>query len=678
MSYNCIIEEYPTILYRLLFPLFMLSAITYSQQISLDRLGKDGLFNYSGGITTNAVFYNGTANRQNLTYVLSGNLNLNIADVYNVPLSFVYSNQEFTTPNPFNFNRLSLSPSYKWITLHVGSSNLSFSQYTLNNHQFDGVGLELAPKGPFNIAMMYGRFLKATEYDPENPNALVAYKRMGYGLNASYKFEKVLLGLSVFKAKDDDSSLQNPVPFELDVAPADNMVISLNSEFSVWEKAQFQLEYAISGITENVRLDEERNRPGLFSFLLDENVSTQYHQAFNASVNYPTANGSLGLGYERVDPNYKTFGAYFFNNDLENITVNANQTIFNNTLNVGVNVGLQRDNLDNTKLAEMKRLVSALNLSYTASEKLNLNGSYSNFQSFTNVRDQFDYINQANDFETLDTLNYRQVSQNANLGINYNFQQSEVKRQSLTINLLYQQSKNEQEGQEAPGGDNAFYNGSVALSLGYPERDLVITPATNVSYNTIGLSESQWIVGPTLGISKQFFEKKLRTNFSTSYNATIASEMPTRSNFNFRLGGNYAPAEDHMLRCNIISLLRNGTENNQADVTVTLGYTYSFSNKKQKRKEPDNSMTGTGSKARLSFRHQGTVYRGSTSQVSAQLINLWESRKGEISHADHRETLLELLREVNLEKDREIFKIKAVAFLDALAQYTQTKERNEK
>ncbi len=609
--------------------------------------------------------------------MLSGNVNVSIADVYNVPLSFVYSNQEFSTPNPFNFNRLSLSPSYKWITLHVGSANLSFSPYTLNNHQFDGFGLELAPNGPFKIAMMYGRFLKATEYDPETPNALVAYKRIGYGLNVSYKFEKVLLGLSAFKARDRENSLQNAVPFELGVVPADNMVVSLNSEVSLWDKVQFQFEYAISSITENVRLNEKRNRPGFFSFLMDENVSTQYHQAFNASVNYPTGNGSLGLGYERVDPNYRTFGAYFFNNDLENITVNGNQTIFNNTLNVGVNVGLQRDNLDNTKVAEMKRLVSALNLSYTASEKLNLNGSYSNFQSFTNVRDQFDYINQANEFETLDTLNYRQISQNANLGINYNFQQSEEKRKGLNVNLLYQQSKNEQERQEATGGDNAFYNGSVALSLGYPKRDLVITPATNVSYNTIGISEIQWILGPTLGITKQFLEKKLRTNFSTSYNATIVSETSTKSNFNFRLGGNYAPAENHMVRCNMISLLRNGTGNNQADVTVTMGYTYSFSNKKQRKDNRGNPVTNVG-KGQLLFRHQGTVYRGSPLQIGAQLTNLWETKKAEISNVDHREALLELLREANLEEDHELFEIKAIAFLDALAQYTQTKEQNEK
>ncbi len=551
---------------------------------------------------------------------------------------------------------------------------MSFSPYSLSGHQFDGFGLELAPNGPFKIAMMYGRFLKATEYDPEIPDALVAYKRIGYGLNASYKLERILLGLSFFKAKDHENSLQNTIPLDVGVVPADNTVISLNSEIDFWDKAQLRFEYALSGITEDIRLEEARSSPGLFSFLMDENISTQYYHAFNAAINYPTENGSLGLGYERVDPNYRTFGAYFFNNDLENITVNGNQTIFNNKVNIGVNVGLQRDNLDDTKVAEMKRLVSALNLSYTASEKLNLNGSYSNFQSFTNVRDQFDYINQANEFETLDTLNYRQVSQNANLGINYIFKKSEKKQQSLNVNLMYQQSKNEQEGQEALGGDNSFYNGSVALSLGYAEHALVITPSTNVSYNTIGLSESQWILGPTLGITKQFFEKKLRTNLSTSYNTTISSEETARSNFNVRLGGNYAPADNHLLRCNFISLLRNGTGSNRPDITITLGYTYSFSNKnKQKDKSNANSEADSG---KLVFRHKGTIYRGSPSQISAQLNNLWETKNENITNADQRKTLLELLREANTVENQNTFKVKAIAFLDALFEYTQTKEQN--
>ncbi len=389
---------------KLLVPFLMFCAIGFSQSINFDQLGKEKWLRYNGGIAANAVYYDGIANRQDLTYYLTGNLNFNIAGIYNIPLSFTYSNQEFNFPNPFNFNRLSLHPSYKWATAHIGDVNMTFSPYTLSGHQFTGAGFDVAPEGGFKISGMYGRFLRATEYNPDEPRALTAYKRMGYGLKTSYDFDFMELGVILFKASDEANSLENPFPIELGIAPKDNAVLSFESDFKVFEKANIRVEYAISGVTEDTRLTERRSKNGLLSFLLDENISTNYYNALNASFNYPAGNGTLGVGYERIDPEYKTLGAYFFNNDLENITVNASQTLFNNRLNLSVNAGLQKDNLNKAKSSDQQRVVSSINANYTASDRLGITGSYSNFQSYTNIRDQFDYINQVGEFDNIDTL----------------------------------------------------------------------------------------------------------------------------------------------------------------------------------------------------------------------------------------------------------------------------------
>ncbi|WP_339707575.1 hypothetical protein [uncultured Kriegella sp.] len=158
----------------------MLHALGFSQSINFDQLDKEKWMRYNGGVSANAVYYDGTANRQNLTYYLSGNLNFNIAGLYNIPLSFTYSNQVFDFPNPFKFNRLSLHPSYKWATAHIGDVSMTFSPYTLAGHQFTGGGFDLNPEGKFQVSAMYGRFLKATEYNFEEPRAITVYKRMGY------------------------------------------------------------------------------------------------------------------------------------------------------------------------------------------------------------------------------------------------------------------------------------------------------------------------------------------------------------------------------------------------------------------------------------------------------------------------------------------------------------------
>jgi len=172
----------------------------------------------SGGISANSVFYEGASNRDPFTYFVNGNLNINIKGVYNIPLSFSYSNQEFDTNRPFSFNRLSIHPSYKWVATHIGDVSVSFSPYTLNGHQFTGLGVDLTPPDkPFKISAMYGRLLKEAEYFAEDENSIPAFKRIGLGFKGSYQFKKFDLSFITFKAKDDVNSIRNQIPVELGI-----------------------------------------------------------------------------------------------------------------------------------------------------------------------------------------------------------------------------------------------------------------------------------------------------------------------------------------------------------------------------------------------------------------------------------------------------------------------------
>ena len=64
---------------KLLVLLLMCSSVGLSQSFNLDKVGKEKLLRYNGGINANSVFYDGTANRESLTYFVTGNLNFNIA-----------------------------------------------------------------------------------------------------------------------------------------------------------------------------------------------------------------------------------------------------------------------------------------------------------------------------------------------------------------------------------------------------------------------------------------------------------------------------------------------------------------------------------------------------------------------------------------------------------------------
>lgn len=647
----------------------------FSQNINFDQLDKEKWFRYNGGISANSVFYDGTANRQDLTYFVTGNLNFNIAGLYNIPLSFTYSNQDFNFPSPFNFNRLSLHPSYKWVTAHIGDVSMTFSPYTLSGHQFTGAGIELNPEGKFQISAMYGRLLRATEYDATAQGGITAYKRMGYGVKTAYEFEFMKLGVILFKASDDENSIENTFPVELNLSPKDNAVLSFESDFRVFDKANFHIEYAISGVTENTLLTEDQSEKGLLAFLLKENASTNYYNALNANFDYPAGNGSLGVGYERIEPDYKTLGAYFFNNDLENITANATQTLFNNKLSLSVNAGLQRDNLNKEKSTEQKRIVSAVNANLTASEKLNLNASYSNFQSFTNIRDQFDYINQVGNFDNIDTLNYRQISQNANLAVNYILKKTEQKQHSTNLNLVYQNSNNQQEGETIEGGENTFYNGTAAYTLGYPQSDLSISLAANTSYNTTGMDKSLTL-GPTLVVAKHFFDKQLRTNISSSYNTSYSNGEQQNSVYNLRLGSNYLWLEKHNFSLNFLLLFRESNTNSNRDLTLTFGYSYAFDNFKMHFNKRDRNNLDNTAKSRednWSFRYRNVSYRGSIPQLNAQLTQVFKSDpfKG---IPKYKKEDLNLLLEVTKSQTKEAaYKENALVFLKELYSYEDFK-----
>ncbi|SDL66040.1 TonB-dependent receptor [Kriegella aquimaris] len=654
----------------------MLHALGFSQSINFDQVGKEKWLRYNGGVAANAVYYDGTANRQNLTYYLTGNLNFNIAGLYSIPLSFTYSNQEFDFPNPFKFNRLSLHPSYKWAMAHIGDVSMTFSPYTLAGHQFTGGGFDLNPKGKFQVSAMYGRFLKATEYNFEEPLAIAAYKRMGYGMKAAYDFDFMKLGVILLKVGDEDSSIGTSFPIELELSPKDNAVVSFETQFSVFEKAQIRVEYAISGVTEDSRLTATPLKSGLLSFLLKENISSNYYSALNASFDYPAGNGTLGIGYKRIDPDYKTLGAYYFNNDLENITINASQTLFDNKLNFSVNAGLQQNNLDKAKSSDQQRIVSSVNAKLTASERLGINSSYSNFQSYTNIRDQFDYINQVGVLDNVDTLNYRQISQNANLGINYVVKKTEAKQHSTSLNLVYHNSINQQEGETIEGGDNSFYNGVAAYTLGYPKLAFNISLAGNASYNTIA-EANHLTLGPTLAIGKQFFEKKLRTNFSSSYNSAFTNGANRNNVYNFRLGSNYSLLQKHNISLNFMALFRNSVLNTGRDLTITFGYSYAFDNFKLQIESGNRGRSHDELLSRentLSFRYRDVSYSGAIYELNEQLTNVYESSGFTDIPQFKKDDLKILLATVKEQTKQENYKEKALIFLKELYAFDDFKE----
>jgi hypothetical protein len=534
-----------------------------AQQVRFDNLkkqfSKEKAVGINGGISANTLFYNGNNQmRDPFTWVLNGNVNINIASMFNLPFSFNFNNLGGDYTYPTMPNRLSFHPSYKWINGHVGDISMSFSPYTLNGHQFTGGGVELlSDKFPLQVAVMYGRLLKATEYNPEERLSMPAFNRMGYGAKALYDADKFSFGMSFFSAKDDANSLQI-IPNNIDLLPQDNIAMSWEAGLKLIKNLSLTAEYGISLLTRDIRIAALQNR-------------TTYH-ALRTNLTYKLGKNNFGFGYERIDPDYKSLGAYYFTNDLENFTLNYARPFFKNKLSLALSGGLQHDNLDNNKVEETQRLVGSLTLNYSHSKHLNLAFTYSNFQSYTNIKSQFDYINDITGYENMDTLNFTQLSQNANLNINWNFGNEKEKKHIISFNLNWQEAADKHDNATYLGGRSQFYNMSSNYGLLFVPINLQLNASANVSYSAIAESNSL-TYGPSLGILGKFLKKTLTSGVSASYNISNRQN----SFFNIRLNAAYLILKKHSISFVLINQRRN-TENHYSsnDFTTTISYMYNF------------------------------------------------------------------------------------------------------
>lgn len=566
------------------FSFLLLLVKVHAQQVDLANLkslfGKGNPLKVNGGLNASNVFHHGGegSGRQPFTWYMNGNMNLSICGHFNLPFSFNLTNAGINYTYPSAPNRLSLHPTYKGVTGHIGDVAMTFSPYTLNGIQFRGVGVDVAPTGNWSISAMYGRLAKAVPYDSSNHNVLPAYRRIGYGAKLTLLQKNYGLGFSIFAAEDERNTIIVP-PDSLYVFPKKNLAFSINGMLRPAKGLELTLEYANSAM----RLDKRdfnivKTQRGnlLESVFMYDHKSTLFYKAIKAGMNYTYQKSIIGLGYERIDPGFQTLGAYYFNNDLENITVNFSQAILKSKGNIGVNLGYQRDDLANTKSGATSRMVGSMNINYMPDQQLNINLTYSNFQTYMNMKSQFDAINQTTPIQHLDTLNFTQISRNTSLNVNYVLQTDKKKSQSMNMNFSLQDAADLRNGVLRKGDGSRFYNTNMAYSLMLIPVQVNITTAFNLSYNTIGRNDFLTL-GPTAAVNARLMQKKMTAGGSVSYNTSTNSGKQQGKVLNIRANAGYRLVKKHHLNFSVIRQTRWMPAREEVnDQTLTLTYNYNF------------------------------------------------------------------------------------------------------
>lgn len=548
-----------------LFTLFSLPIL--AQQVDLENIDtqlkeklKKKPFSILGSASVSGVYNEASdsPSSEPFLYFFNGNITLGFYD-WTMPINYRYTNQgdALDYQIPFKFNRLSLHPKYKWVLAHIGDVSMSFSPYTFNGLQFTGGGLELTPeKYPLRASFMGGRLAKATEYDGR-PQTIPTYERWGYGTKLSYKKEDLEIGGILFFANDKANSLSAPIPDEKKIYPLSNQVYSGFAKYKPLHFIEVFGEYALSllGNTQSEKQD---------------------FTAYNAGINFIFTKASVGVRYEKVDPDYKTLGAYYFVNDMENITLNSSLNLFKGNVSIATSIGRQHDNLNQQKPKQSNQWVGSANVNAKVTPKLSLSGSYSNFTMFTNkLINPFDRINNPQLYEhPQDSINYRQVSQNTNANIAYAINE----KQNITLSYSFNDVVNKQNDIVRRGGISRFHNAGAAYMVQFPESKLSLSPSFNYSYSIVAREKTE-VMGPSLTVGKTFFEDKLNTtllgNYSISQSATSKG-----STANAQLNVNFLPWKNHQFTLSTLQSFRNAesdTQNTSAQSTnVSVGYTYHF------------------------------------------------------------------------------------------------------
>jgi hypothetical protein len=538
----------------------------FAQQVDLGNIGaiaQNKPLAVSGGLSAGNMFYSGnqSSGRQDWTYYLNGTVNLNIYGQIDIPLTVNLTNLGADLAYPSLPNRLSLHPSYKWIAAHIGDVAMTFSPYTLNGHQFTGGGLELTP-GKLKIGAMSGRLLRKVDYDTNNPSLTPNYERFGGGAKIQYDDAKYSIGVIYFGAYDKKENEGFRPLDSLGITPMQNNVFGLNGTLNLIKNMSFRIEYAVSLLTGDSRAPKE---------------STFAYHAINAGLNYQLQKNTVGIAYERIDPDYKTLGAYYFNNDYENITLNfARPFLKEDKATVAISFGIQRDDLDNKKEESTNRYVGSVNLTYNPVEDVQTSLNFSTFQSYRSLKSQFDYINEISPYDNMDTLRFTQLSQNLDASVTYTFKKTEKQNQRLTVNASYQEAADRHGGISLPGDVSRFLNSSFGHGIQWIPQNISVTSSVNVSYNYGGTIES-YTAGPMAGVTAGFFKKTLTTGFSASYNADIVSSDIRAKILNCRANASCRIKKKHSFNASVVWQNRDIKEKKKTDaVTTTVSYSYSF------------------------------------------------------------------------------------------------------
>ncbi len=330
--------------------------------------------------SSNEAFYS----RPSFSWNVNGNF---VAKINQVTLPFSFVVNQYNNSNVSPYIQGGISPTYKWIKMHLGYRYINFSPLTYGGQTFRGVGIELNPK-QFRFAAFYGRLNKSFNEDTSAGRfRSPQYSRKGYGFKIGIGNPSRYLDLIYFHSKDDSTSASLLNPNRKNSFHAqENAVVGASFRLTMIKKLILAGDFAISGwiqdLSSSSKLTDSSNK-GLREFIntfLPGNRNTLARYGGQSSLSYYSRKFNSSFGYRRIQPKFKTFGTPYLLDDIETLTLTSYHSIAKGKFNINTNLSNQHDNLDKNNSAELQTQVASINANATLNQHLSLNVNYSGYK----------------------------------------------------------------------------------------------------------------------------------------------------------------------------------------------------------------------------------------------------------------------------------------------------------
>ncbi|MBK9292526.1 MAG: hypothetical protein IPM52_13010 [Bacteroidetes bacterium] len=500
-----------------------------------------------------------------LNYSVFGNLKLSIFETVDLPLSFSYSRFGFNVEKPLY--QFGLTPTYKWLKLHLGHSAMHFNNYTLSGHTFFGAGVELNPK-KLRFAAMTGRLRSPVLIDAltgqamENPQ----FERLGWGVKLGLGSQSNFVDLMLFKASDRIESIPNwqDSVYQQTIsgltgkfAPQENLLAGLTTRLTFFRQIVLNIEAGGSLFTSDQSSKALLENVPLFT----PRLSTTLKWAGKASLSFPVGPFQLETVYERIQPDYFSLGTYQIVNDQENITVSPTGSLFKGKFSFTGMFGTNRNNLMGNRSETTRRIIINTNAIIAPRPHYGLNLGYSNFA----------FRQQAQAIVLNDSVLIRQVNRSLTIMPYYNILSDTSRQHAINAAFIRQQVDDLNPVTRKFGNMlTTMYSGNYTLTL---NKGFNFSAGLNHTTLSSPLLENR-LTGLSLGAGKNFKPSGINLSFNTNFSNSSVDGNSDGMVVNAGFVANMKLKKRHEFRTNLHYLRTTSKQfDSFSDLVFQMGYT---------------------------------------------------------------------------------------------------------